>query len=120
LVDNGGWLDNVIWVVNTENTEDINFLNTIIAQSSRYKKVVLEKVVWWPEFTHIWRMVERGTLYIKIDDDVVRGFALCQLQKGCIADRCRAACRSGSPTMPSQGLLQPSLSTQKRLQCLQM
>jgi hypothetical protein len=72
MVDNGGWLDEVLWVVNTEDKEDLKYLENILARSDRYKKLDLGKKVRGPEFRQIWKHLERGKIYVKIDDDVVR------------------------------------------------
>ncbi|KAI2082017.1 hypothetical protein LOZ36_006058 [Ophidiomyces ophidiicola] len=72
LVDNGGWLDEVLWVVNTENKGDLVYLDTLLSRAPRrYKKLDLGKRVRGPEFRQIWKHLYRGKLYIKIDDDVV-------------------------------------------------
>lgn len=71
LVTNGGWLDNVIWVVNTNNEADLAYLDKILARSPLYKTHVLAQQVGWPDYAKIWRMVNRDTMYIKIDDDIV-------------------------------------------------
>lgn len=71
LVDNKGWLDEVLWVVNTENEDDLKYLDEILASSPRYKKLDLGRKVRGPEFRQIWKHLERGKIYVKIDDDVV-------------------------------------------------
>ncbi|WEW60143.1 hypothetical protein PRK78_005628 [Emydomyces testavorans] len=71
LVDNGGWLDEIRFFANTDNKEDLAFLDQVIKRSPRYKKISLEKPVGWPDYTKLWRQVERGTMYIKIDDDIM-------------------------------------------------
>ncbi|OAX78936.1 hypothetical protein ACJ72_06750 [Emergomyces africanus] len=71
LVDNGGWLDEVLWYANTDNAEDLKYLDQIIERSPRYKKISLEKPVQWPEYTKLWRNLERGTIYVKLDDDIL-------------------------------------------------
>ncbi|EEH03157.1 conserved hypothetical protein [Histoplasma capsulatum G186AR] len=71
LVDNGGWLDEVLWFANTNNKEDLKFLDEIIARSPRYKKIPIKKPVGWPDYTKLWRGVQRGTIYVKLDDDIV-------------------------------------------------
>ncbi|ODH13842.1 hypothetical protein ACO22_06855 [Paracoccidioides brasiliensis] len=71
LVTNGGWLDEVLWVVNTENKDDLKYLDEVLASSPRYKKLDLGKKVRGPEFRKIWKHMERGKIYVKIDDDVV-------------------------------------------------
>lgn len=71
LVNHGGWLDEVLWVVNTENKDDLRYLNKLLSRSERYKKLDLGKKVKGPEFRQIWKHLERGKLYVKVDDDVV-------------------------------------------------
>jgi hypothetical protein len=72
LVTHGGWLDNVIWVVNTKDEADLAYLDKILARSPLYKTHILPEQVGWPDYAKIWRMVNRETMYIKIDDDIVR------------------------------------------------
>ncbi|KUL85880.1 hypothetical protein ZTR_06373 [Talaromyces verruculosus] len=71
LVTHGGWLDNVIWVVNTQDEADLAYLDKILARSPLYKTHVLPEQVGWPDYAKIWRIVDRETMYIKIDDDIV-------------------------------------------------
>jgi len=70
LVDNGGWLDEVHWVKNTDKEPDLEYLDEILASSPRYKKIELEGVG-FIGYGYAWSHLERGNLYIKIDDDVV-------------------------------------------------
>lgn len=68
LVSNGGFLDEVLWAVNTDKPEDLDYLDGLIQTSERYRKVEL------PEggYKSIWaNAVEDGPMYIKIDDDMV-------------------------------------------------
>lgn len=68
LVSNGGFLDEVHWVVNTENGEDIRYLDGLVQTSERYKKIIVPL----NGFNGIWEnAVEREHMYIKIDDDIV-------------------------------------------------
>ncbi|KAI9755129.1 MAG: glutamine--fructose-6-phosphate transaminase (isomerizing) [Chaenotheca gracillima] len=71
LVDNGGWLDEVLWVVNTEDVEDLKYLEKVLAMSPRYKKLDLWVQVKSTEYRQIWKHLERGKMYVKLDDDVV-------------------------------------------------
>lgn len=69
LVSNGGFLDEVHWAVNTDNQDSLNYLDELVKTSNGYKKIVLPSL----GFESIWEhSVERGNLYIKIDDDIVR------------------------------------------------
>lgn len=72
LVDNGGWLDEVHWVQNTNKEEDLAYLAEILASSPRYKKIDLSSEgVGFMGYANAWGHLERGKLYVKIDDDVV-------------------------------------------------
>ncbi|KIW17200.1 hypothetical protein PV08_04391 [Exophiala spinifera] len=70
LVDNGGWLDEIHWVKNTDKQDDLAYLDEILASSPRYKKIELEGVG-FVGYGYAWSHLEPGHLYIKIDDDVV-------------------------------------------------
>lgn len=76
LVSNGGFLDEVHWAVNTENEKDLKYLDGLVETSEEYKKIVPGL-----GFDSIWKnAVERGNLYIKIDDDIV-GWVLMHFSK---------------------------------------
>ncbi|KAI9792498.1 MAG: hypothetical protein M1833_001077 [Piccolia ochrophora] len=69
LAENGGYLDEVRWIANTEDTDKLRFLDEyIIPSTPLYKKISLAKL----GFGSMWdSAVENNTMYIKIDDDVV-------------------------------------------------
>lgn len=68
LVSNGGFLDEVHWVVNTENLEDIAYLEKLVETSEEYKKITVPTM----GYKSIWEhAVEAPQMYIKIDDDMV-------------------------------------------------
>jgi hypothetical protein len=72
LVDNGGWLDEVHWVQNTDKKEDLEYLEEILASSPRYRKIDLTgEGVGFIGYANAWGHLERGKLYFKIDDDIV-------------------------------------------------
>lgn len=72
LVDNGGWLDEVHWVQNTDKNDDLKYLDEILARQPRYKKIDLTgEGVGFIGYGFAWGHLERGNLYVKIDDDVV-------------------------------------------------
>lgn len=69
LVSNGGFLDEVHRAVNTENQEDLDYLDELVKTAGSYKKIIV------PEFGYnsIWEHpVEPEHMYIQIDDDIVR------------------------------------------------
>ena len=69
-MDNGGFLDEVMFAVNTKNKQDLAYLEELLAANPQYKKHKAEKdyAMWMGN----WETVQRENLYIKIDDDVVR------------------------------------------------
>lgn len=73
MVNNGGWLDEVLWVANTENDEDLAYLDEIIASDpERHKKLVIPgDKLWVYTYYKAWQNLERGKYYVKIDDDIV-------------------------------------------------
>lgn len=72
LVDNGGWLDEVHWVRNTDQPDDLAYLEEILKSSPRYKMIDLSSEgVGFAGYNNAWNHMERGKLYVKIDDDVV-------------------------------------------------
>lgn len=73
LAANPGWLDEVHWVDNTDKKEDLAYLENLLETNSDYKKVTKEG----SGYKGIWEhAVERGNMYIKIDDDLVRDCSL--------------------------------------------
>ncbi|ETN46042.1 uncharacterized protein HMPREF1541_00225 [Cyphellophora europaea CBS 101466] len=72
LVDNGGWLDEVHWVLNTGKEDDLEYLEEILASEPRYKKIDLsDEGIGFEGYGHAWGHLERDCYYVKIDDDVV-------------------------------------------------
>lgn len=68
LVVNGGWLDEVIWGVNTQDADDLAYLEEVLPTSPSYRRLDLED----RGFVNLWNQsVEYGNIYIKIDDDVI-------------------------------------------------
>lgn len=71
LVRNGGWLDEVVWAVNTNNETDLAYLDTLLSLEPLYRKVSVSKG--GSKYDNMWNQaIERGgKMYIKFDDDVV-------------------------------------------------
>lgn len=68
LVTNGGFLDEVHFVVNTDKKDDIKYLDGLIKTSKLYKKIDLPEL----GYNSVWQhAVEPEHMYIKIDDDMV-------------------------------------------------
>ena len=73
LVSNGGWLDEVHFVVNTKKEDDINYLEELIKTNDLYKKIIIPSL----GYNEVWgNAVERNIMYIKIDDDIVRALKI--------------------------------------------
>lgn len=69
LVTNGGWLDEVRFMVNTKNEDDIAYLDELVETEALYTKIVISEL----GYKQAWgKGVDRENLYIKIDDDIVR------------------------------------------------
>lgn len=71
LKENGGLLDEVIFSINTDNQEDLAYLDELVQTNRKFIKFKSTK-----EYTHgtyggNWEPVQAGNIYIKIDDDVV-------------------------------------------------
>ncbi|KAJ9644215.1 uncharacterized protein PV06_05197 [Exophiala oligosperma] len=70
LVDNGGWLDEVQWIRNTDNEADLQYLDEILIQTPRYKQVHQERTK-DQGYSDAWSKLDPGQIYVKIDDDLV-------------------------------------------------
>ncbi|KAL8736559.1 MAG: hypothetical protein Q9181_002369 [Wetmoreana brouardii] len=69
LVENGGLLDEVIFVTKTNDVADLEWLDQLIPTSKSYKKRMLaDRGI---NFGQTWDIFEKGTMYVKIDDDVM-------------------------------------------------
>ena len=65
---NGGYLDEVHWMANTENDFDLQFLDDLVKTTDSYKKFVVDE----HSFGNVWHHATgKNTMYIKIDDDIV-------------------------------------------------
>jgi hypothetical protein len=71
LAAHGGYLDEVHFIMNTEDQDDRMWLDTLISTSEHYKKIDHDIT---DNFLDLWKYaMERDTMYIKIDDDLVSG-----------------------------------------------
>lgn len=75
LAINGGYLDEVQFVVHTDKDSDLRYLDDLIAKVERYEKVIVEeegKEITW-DWQTVWTKVAKPeNMYVKIDDDMVR------------------------------------------------
>ena len=77
LVDNGGYLDEVLWLARTESDHDLGYLQALMNTTKRYTTVTFGEKK--PTFHKMWeRATDANTLYIKIDDDMVCGLSYLQ------------------------------------------
>ncbi|KAL8688437.1 MAG: hypothetical protein Q9218_005656, partial [Villophora microphyllina] len=74
LKANGGLLDEIIFLVRTDDVDDLAYLNQLVANTAGYTRRNLtnsngraSKIT----YGQAWEVVERGTMYIKIDDDIM-------------------------------------------------
>lgn len=69
-MSNGGYLDEVHFMANTANEKDLEYLDFLLTTSEFYKKIESRKL---NMFDEMWaHATQPGTMYIKIDDDIVR------------------------------------------------
>ena len=62
-------MDEVIFAVHTDIKHDLEYLDQLVNSTAGYTKYQQEKEYEW--LVGSWEKVERGNIYIKIDDDVV-------------------------------------------------
>ena len=68
LVSNGGFLDEVLWVANTDNEDDLKYMDKLVQTSSLYKNMTLIN----RGYASVWEhAVDNKNMFIKIDDDMV-------------------------------------------------
>ncbi|KAI9672502.1 MAG: hypothetical protein M1817_003268 [Caeruleum heppii] len=74
LVENGGVLDEVVFVARSSDVEDLRWLDDIVTTSDSYSRVNLTSDgtdASTIDYGKIWDIPQKGVMYIKIDDDVV-------------------------------------------------
>lgn len=69
LVANGGFLDEVLWVANTNNETDLKYMDQLVQTSAHYKNLTLIDLGYHSVWEHA---VDDKNMFIKIDDDMVR------------------------------------------------
>jgi len=74
MVGRGGWLDEILWVVNTEEEDDLRYLEeTIASDPGRHKALYLPgETLSTYTYYKAWQRLDRGKYYVKVDDDIVR------------------------------------------------
>jgi hypothetical protein len=73
LVKNGGMLDEVVWIVRTNNQEHLAWLDVLVESEAAYSKwnVTYTKN---NDYRSAYDRIENGTMYVKMDDDIVSKF----------------------------------------------
>lgn len=69
LARNGGFLDEVIWLARTSVEEDLQWLDAQVAAEPAYTRrdLLFEGI----DYASAYDLAENGTMYIKMDDDLV-------------------------------------------------
>ena len=69
LISNGGFLDEVLWVANTHNEDDLKYMDKLVKTSALYRNLTLIDL----GYDRVWEhAVDDKNMFIKIDDDMVR------------------------------------------------
>ena len=71
LVRNGGFLDEVQFVINTDKKDDIDWLDLLVDEVQEYKKVEPKFKGQVDGYNTAWATCNKKDMYIKIDDDIV-------------------------------------------------
>ena len=72
LVSNGGWLDAVHFIINTDDEADLAWIDNMVGQVRDYKKIEMDEGTDPRDYEKVWRQaVQPGHLYVKFDDDLV-------------------------------------------------
>lgn len=74
LAVNGGYLDEVHFVVNTKHEEDLNWLDGLVARVPEYSRINIKADATHGDWTKLWdhaKEVDPDTILVKIDDDIV-------------------------------------------------
>lgn len=75
LAVNGGLLDNVLFMTNTDDKEDLAWLDDLVSRVPQYGTVEVKRpndAHGWGGFNIIWESLQDpDTIYLKIDDDIV-------------------------------------------------
>ena len=72
LVKNGGWLDEVHFVVNTKDKDDIKWIDDLVKKTPEYTRFdVPEGKKGRDGYNIAWATCKKEHMYIKIDDDLV-------------------------------------------------
>ena len=74
LVSNGGWLDEIHFLINTPVQEDLDWIAELLPKVKDYKGIYLTEGTDMRDFESVWRQGlqhSSSDLYVKLDDDLV-------------------------------------------------
>lgn len=72
LIEQGGWLDEVHFVRNTEKEEDLEYLHALVDANPRYRILEIDEEKGRDDrYSASWELLQPDAIYVKIDDDVV-------------------------------------------------
>ncbi|KAI1660909.1 hypothetical protein F4813DRAFT_267767 [Daldinia decipiens] len=72
LAANGGYLDEIRFMVHTNNEDDLKYLNGLVSQRKEHYHIVEAGTCEGSSYGCIWdSVVEDDTIYVKIDDDII-------------------------------------------------
>lgn len=86
LVENGGILDEIVFLAKTDDKDDLAYLDQLLVSNPKYSAEYHNQGGF--DYSQMWGVCKKGNMYVKIDDDVVRipGLQL-STPHGCLADR---------------------------------
>ena len=71
MVENGGLLEQIIFIAKTSDHEDLAYLDELLASNDKWTAVYHNAEGF--DYSKMWDVAEKGNVYVKIDDDVVSG-----------------------------------------------
>ncbi|KAL7627728.1 Mitochondrial-processing peptidase subunit alpha [Parahypoxylon ruwenzoriense] len=72
LAANGGYLDEIRFMVHTNKEDDVSYLKDLVSKREEYYRIVEAGACEGTSFGCIWdSVVEDDTIYVKIDDDII-------------------------------------------------
>ena len=70
LVENGGILDEIVFLAKTDDKDDLAYLEKLLASNPNYSAEYHNQQGF--DYSQMWSVCKKGNIYVKIDDDVVR------------------------------------------------
>jgi hypothetical protein len=77
LKENGGLLDEVVFIARTKNYQYLAWLDALVDTTPSYRRHNISSFR-IGDYRTAWRVVQNGTMYIKIDDDIVSILPKCR------------------------------------------